>query len=80
VQPKVKRDVIEELNVPVNAASASTKERLAREKDEANVALNEEWDDIQAKIKADHELAKDCKQRSKKSYLLKKKQNYFNNS
>ncbi|GKE90814.1 hypothetical protein Tco_1571909, partial [Tanacetum coccineum] len=55
-------------------------ERLAREKDEANVALNEEWDDIQAKIKADHELAKDCKQRSKKSYLLKKKQNYFNNS
>ncbi|GKB27087.1 hypothetical protein Tco_0866488 [Tanacetum coccineum] len=35
--------------------------RLAREKaekeQEANVALNEEWDDIQAKIKADHELA-----------------------
>ncbi|GJZ53658.1 hypothetical protein Tco_0608543 [Tanacetum coccineum] len=33
-------------------------ERLAREKDEANVALTEEWDDIQAKIEADHELAK----------------------
>ncbi|GKE26586.1 hypothetical protein Tco_1441970 [Tanacetum coccineum] len=32
-------------------------ERLAREKDEANVALTEEWDDIQAKIEADHELA-----------------------
>ncbi|GKB64538.1 hypothetical protein Tco_0920724 [Tanacetum coccineum] len=35
--------------------------RLAREKaekeQEANVALTEEWDDIQAKIKADHELA-----------------------
>ncbi|GJU96726.1 putative ribonuclease H-like domain-containing protein [Tanacetum coccineum] len=31
--------------------------RLAREKDEANVALIEEWDDIQAKIEADHELA-----------------------
>ncbi|GKD70655.1 hypothetical protein Tco_1324745, partial [Tanacetum coccineum] len=35
--------------------------RLAREKaekeQEANVALNEEWDDIQAKIKFDHELA-----------------------
>ncbi|GKB84014.1 hypothetical protein Tco_0950909 [Tanacetum coccineum] len=32
-------------------------ERLAREKDEANVALIEEYDDIQAKIEADHELA-----------------------
>ncbi|GJQ95235.1 hypothetical protein Tco_0006374 [Tanacetum coccineum] len=35
--------------------------RLAREKaekeQEANVALTEEWDDIQAKIEADHELA-----------------------
>ncbi|GJU34716.1 hypothetical protein Tco_1183070 [Tanacetum coccineum] len=137
IKPKVKGDVIEEPNVPVNAASASTKvsvattttatiptprkgivitelgtptitrssqqpsqaevqdkgkgkmiepepvkkmskkdqlksdeeeakrlqaefdeeERLAREKDEANVALTEEWDNIQAKIEADHELA-----------------------
>ncbi|GKG15371.1 hypothetical protein Tco_0357694, partial [Tanacetum coccineum] len=32
-------------------------ERLAREKDEVNVALTEEWDDILAKIKVDHELA-----------------------
>ncbi|GJV06381.1 ribonuclease H-like domain-containing protein [Tanacetum coccineum] len=55
-------------------------ERLAREKDEANVALTEEWDDIQAKIEADHELLKYCKQRSKKSCVLKKRQNYFNNS
>ncbi|GJR54575.1 hypothetical protein Tco_1405096 [Tanacetum coccineum] len=95
VKPKVKGDVIKEPNVPVNAASAPTKdkgkgimieepvkpmkkkvqimldeeaakrlqaefdeeERLAREKDEANISLTEEWDDIQAKIKADHELA-----------------------
>nr|GEW86404.1 UBN2 domain-containing protein [Tanacetum cinerariifolium] len=38
------------------------KERLAREKDkkveEANIALIETWDDIQAKIDADHQLAK----------------------
>ncbi|GJQ99811.1 uncharacterized mitochondrial protein-like protein, partial [Tanacetum coccineum] len=33
------------------------KKDLIREKDEANVALTEEWNDIQAKIKADHELA-----------------------
>ncbi|GKB72942.1 hypothetical protein Tco_0934354 [Tanacetum coccineum] len=32
-------------------------ERLAREKDEANVILIEEWDDIQAKIDADYQLA-----------------------
>ncbi|GKG27058.1 hypothetical protein Tco_0402761, partial [Tanacetum coccineum] len=31
--------------------------RLAREKDEANVALTEECDDIQAKFEVDHELA-----------------------
>ncbi|GKE41581.1 hypothetical protein Tco_1468865, partial [Tanacetum coccineum] len=31
--------------------------RLAREKDEANVALTEEWDDIQAKVDADYQLA-----------------------
>ncbi|GKD15129.1 putative ribonuclease H-like domain-containing protein [Tanacetum coccineum] len=31
--------------------------RLAREKDEANVALIEEWNDIQAKIETDYELA-----------------------
>ncbi|GJX28196.1 hypothetical protein Tco_0236275 [Tanacetum coccineum] len=38
-------------------AEFDKEERLAREKDEANVALTKEWDDIQAKIKADHELA-----------------------
>ncbi|GJX83525.1 hypothetical protein Tco_0333006 [Tanacetum coccineum] len=32
-------------------------ERLAREKDEANVALTKEWNDIQAKIDADYQLA-----------------------
>ncbi|GJV62447.1 hypothetical protein Tco_1468547, partial [Tanacetum coccineum] len=38
-------------------AEFDEKERLAREKDKANVVLTEEWDDIQAKIEADHELA-----------------------
>ncbi|GJU09694.1 hypothetical protein Tco_1132090 [Tanacetum coccineum] len=32
-------------------------ERLAREKDEANVALTEEWEDIQAKVDVDYQLA-----------------------
>ncbi|GJT08802.1 putative ribonuclease H-like domain-containing protein [Tanacetum coccineum] len=42
-------------------AEFDEEERLAREKaekeKEANIALTEKWDDIQAKIKADHELA-----------------------
>ncbi|GJX99771.1 hypothetical protein Tco_0356790 [Tanacetum coccineum] len=32
-------------------------DRLAREKDEANVALTKEWNDIQAKIDVDYQLA-----------------------
>ncbi|GKD62181.1 hypothetical protein Tco_1299690 [Tanacetum coccineum] len=38
-------------------AKFDEEERLAREKDEANVALTEEWDDIQAKVDADYQLA-----------------------
>ncbi|GJU27288.1 hypothetical protein Tco_1165909, partial [Tanacetum coccineum] len=42
-------------------AEFDEEERLAREKaekeKEANIALIEEWDDIQAKIEADHEMA-----------------------
>ncbi|GJU23367.1 hypothetical protein Tco_1156709 [Tanacetum coccineum] len=35
-------------------AEFDEEERLAREKDEANVALTEEWDDIQAKVDVDY--------------------------
>ncbi|GKE13468.1 hypothetical protein Tco_1417019, partial [Tanacetum coccineum] len=38
-------------------AEFDEEDRLAREKDEANVALTEEWDNIQAKIDADYQLA-----------------------
>ncbi|GJW58590.1 putative ribonuclease H-like domain-containing protein [Tanacetum coccineum] len=38
-------------------AEFNKEERLVRKKDEANISLTEEWDDIQAKIVADHELA-----------------------
>ncbi|GJY11043.1 hypothetical protein Tco_0379228 [Tanacetum coccineum] len=67
VKPKVKSNVIEEPSVPVSAANQISfdkeiasklqaefdkEERLVREKDEANVALTEKWDDIQAKVDA----------------------------
>ncbi|GJX23162.1 hypothetical protein Tco_0227607 [Tanacetum coccineum] len=45
-------------------------ERLAREKYEANVALTEEWNDIQAKIDADYQLA----QRFKEENILQQKE------
>ncbi|GJR97403.1 hypothetical protein Tco_0269577 [Tanacetum coccineum] len=55
-KPKMKGVVIQEL------AKFDEEERLAREKvekeEEANIALIETWDDIQAKIDADHQLAK----------------------
>ncbi|GJT07111.1 hypothetical protein Tco_0841573 [Tanacetum coccineum] len=38
-------------------AEFDEEERIAREKDEANIVLTEEWDDIQAKIDADYQLA-----------------------
>ncbi|GKB40023.1 putative ribonuclease H-like domain-containing protein [Tanacetum coccineum] len=38
-------------------AEIDEEERLAMEKDEANVALTEEWDDIQAKVDVDYQLA-----------------------
>ncbi|GJQ97991.1 hypothetical protein Tco_0009130 [Tanacetum coccineum] len=38
-------------------AEFDEEERLTREKDEANVALTKEWNDIQAQIDADYQLA-----------------------
>ncbi|GJT86551.1 hypothetical protein Tco_1068268 [Tanacetum coccineum] len=63
VKPMKKKDLIrldEEVALKLQA-EFDEEERLAREKaekeKEANIALIEEWDDIQAKIEADHELA-----------------------
>ncbi|GKC52339.1 hypothetical protein Tco_1075084, partial [Tanacetum coccineum] len=38
-------------------AEFDKEERITREKDEANIALTEEWNDIQAKIDTDYQLA-----------------------
>ncbi|GJV89436.1 hypothetical protein Tco_1533374 [Tanacetum coccineum] len=55
-KPKVKGIIFQE------PAEFDEEERLAREKaekeKEANISLIEEWDDIQAKINVDHQLAK----------------------
>ncbi|GJR23107.1 hypothetical protein Tco_0971634 [Tanacetum coccineum] len=47
-------------------AEFDEEERLAREKDEANVALTEEWDDIQAKQRRKHFTAKRAEEKRNK--------------
>ncbi|GJU29272.1 putative ribonuclease H-like domain-containing protein [Tanacetum coccineum] len=47
-------------------AEFDEEERLAREKDEANVALTEEWDDIQAKQRRKHFAAKSAEEKRNK--------------
>nr|GFC50137.1 hypothetical protein [Tanacetum cinerariifolium] len=58
-------------------AKFDEEERLVREKakkeQEANIALIEEWDNIQANIDADHQLVEDCKHKNKKSCLMPKR-------
>ncbi|GKC42155.1 hypothetical protein Tco_1059877 [Tanacetum coccineum] len=58
VKPK-KKDLIrldEDISSKLQA-EFDEEERLTREKDDANVALTEEWDGIQAKVKVDYQLA-----------------------
>ncbi|GJX60389.1 hypothetical protein Tco_0291779 [Tanacetum coccineum] len=52
-------------------------ERLAKEKDEANIALTEEWDDIQAKIEADHELAQRLQAEEQEEFSVEEKAKLF---
>nr|GEZ53423.1 hypothetical protein [Tanacetum cinerariifolium] len=63
-------------------AEFDEEERIARERpekeQESNIALIETWDDIQAKINVDHQLAKDCKYKNKKSCLMQKRLYYVN--
>ncbi|GJZ64885.1 hypothetical protein Tco_0621581 [Tanacetum coccineum] len=56
-------------------AEFDEEERLAREKDEANVALTKEWDDIQAKVDDDTSWLKDCKLKNKSTKRAEEKRN-----
>ncbi|GKD62802.1 hypothetical protein Tco_1300311, partial [Tanacetum coccineum] len=52
-------------------------ERLAREKDEANVILIEEWDDIQAKIDVDYQLAQRLQAQEQEELTVEEKSTLF---
>ncbi|GJT15734.1 ribonuclease H-like domain-containing protein [Tanacetum coccineum] len=58
-------------------AEFDEEERLPREKDEANVALTKEWDDIQAKVDADYQLAQRLQAEEQEQFTTKQKATLF---
>ncbi|GJW75808.1 putative ribonuclease H-like domain-containing protein, partial [Tanacetum coccineum] len=58
-------------------AEFDEEERLARKKDEVSVVLIEEWDDIQAKIEADHELAQRLQPEEQEQFTTEQKATLF---
>ncbi|GKA73765.1 hypothetical protein Tco_0780067, partial [Tanacetum coccineum] len=58
-------------------AEFDDEERLAREKDEANIALTEEWNDIQAKVETDYELAKRLQAQEQEGLTVAEKEKLF---
>ncbi|GKE38341.1 hypothetical protein Tco_1461746, partial [Tanacetum coccineum] len=52
-------------------------DRLVREKYKANVALTEEWDDIQAKVDADYQLAQRLQAEEQEQFTTKQKATLF---
>ncbi|GJV44528.1 hypothetical protein Tco_1429064 [Tanacetum coccineum] len=86
VKPMKKKDQIsfdEETALKLQA-EFDEKERLAREKakkeQEANIALIETWDDIQANIDVDHQLAERLQAQEQEELYTEKRLHYFNNS
>nr|GFB51439.1 hypothetical protein [Tanacetum cinerariifolium] len=56
VQIAFEEEVARKLEAEMKA-KMDKEERIAKEKDEANIAVIEEWDDVQATIEADRKLA-----------------------
>nr|GEX20455.1 hypothetical protein [Tanacetum cinerariifolium] len=82
VKPKKKDQIrIDEEPALKLQAKFDEKERLAREKakkeQEANIALIEEWDDIQAKIHVDHQLAERIQAQEQEELFDAKKATLF---
>ncbi|GJT05217.1 hypothetical protein Tco_0839679 [Tanacetum coccineum] len=51
--------------------------RLAKEKNEANVALTEEWDNVQAMIDADYQMAKQLQSKEQEQLTIEEKSKLF---
>ncbi|GJZ04389.1 hypothetical protein Tco_0537664 [Tanacetum coccineum] len=69
--------VIIKLGTPTIPTAASSQQPSQAKKDEANIALNKEWDDIQAKIEADHELAQRLQAEEQEELSVEEKAKLF---
>ncbi|GKF88373.1 hypothetical protein Tco_0259250, partial [Tanacetum coccineum] len=83
LEPVKKKDQIlldEETTLKLQA-EFDKEERLEREKaekvEEANIALDETWDDIQAKIDVDHQLAKRLQAQEQEELSIEEKATLF---
>ncbi|GJX19137.1 hypothetical protein Tco_0221814, partial [Tanacetum coccineum] len=68
------------LDVEQDSAEFDEEERFEKEKDEANVALTEEWDDIQAKVDAEYQLAQRLQAEEQEQSQLNKNPHCLKNS
>ncbi|GKF00742.1 hypothetical protein Tco_0027665 [Tanacetum coccineum] len=71
-QLKLNEEIALKLQVEINE-----EERLTMEKDEANVALTEEWDDIHAKVDADCQLTQRLQAVEQEQFTTKQKATLF---
>ncbi|GKE37959.1 hypothetical protein Tco_1461364, partial [Tanacetum coccineum] len=77
-RPKAKGFVIQEqeqASTPIT--SSKDKERIAREKEEANAALIAQWNDIQDKVETDYELAQRLQAEEQEELIIKEKSILF---
>ncbi|GJW87152.1 hypothetical protein Tco_0162492 [Tanacetum coccineum] len=58
-------------------AEFDEKEGITKEKDEANIALTEEWDDMQAKVEADYQLAQRLQAEEQEELTVEEKATLF---
>ncbi|GJV24871.1 hypothetical protein Tco_1377566 [Tanacetum coccineum] len=92
ISPKAKRLVIQEqeqASTPITSSKDKDKEairlqaqfdeeeRIAREKEEANVALIAQWNDIQDKVETDYELAQKLQAEEQEELTIKEKSKLF---
>nr|GEU96309.1 putative ribonuclease H-like domain-containing protein [Tanacetum cinerariifolium] len=71
-KPKVARKLKAEMR-----AEMEEEKRIEREKDEANRAVIEEWEDVQAIINADRQLAEQIQAQEENNYPLRKDLNFW---